>query len=106
MKNVKILFEEVPWENPKTGVCQKIHSVGKKRIRLIRFEHGFVENDWCTNGHRGYVLCGSMTIEFNGDLKTFTKGDGLWIEAGESYKHKVIMPTNGMVELVLFEEEI
>ncbi len=104
MDKFRIGFEEIAWENPKTGVFQKIYADGHKQIRLLRFEYGFVEVEWCRKGHIGYVLNGSMTINFNGTHKSFGKGDGLWIEAGEGHQHKVIMEKDGFVELVLFEE--
>ncbi len=105
MENVKIAFAEKVWENPRRGVYQKIFTDGNRRIRVLRFEYGFVEHDWCTKGHIGYVLSGKMTIDFNGVLKTFSQGDGLWIEAGEACKHKVIIKEGEMAELVRFEEE-
>lgn len=100
-----IKFQSIPWEQPKTGVQQKIYSDGKRRLRLLQFHDTFIEEDWCQKGHVGYVLSGEMTIDFNGTLKHYQQGDGLWIEAGESSKHKVLMKEGKSVELILFESE-
>ncbi len=104
LKNL-IPFEQLEWESPVTGVQQKVYSDGNQRLRLLRFDDQFKEEDWCTRGHIGLVLEGSMTIDFNGVIKQYQKGDGLWIEAGEASKHKAAIEKGQYVELILFEQE-
>lgn len=101
----QIDFQNMEWENPKPGVAQKVFASGHQKIRLLRFFGDFVEEDWCTNGHVGYVLEGEMKIDFNGTIKIYKKGDGLWIEKGESSKHKASIEKGKYVELILFEVE-
>lgn len=100
-----INFKNMEWETPKIGVAQKVYTSGDQKIRLLKFFDDFVEEDWCINGHVGYVLEGEMNIDFNGTVKTYKKGDGLWIESGESSKHKASIEKGKYVELVLFEVE-
>ncbi len=104
MKNYKILFNNLEWEKPSTGVELKIVSDGTRSIRLLRFYDDFIENEWCTNGHVGYVLDGEMSVDFNGRLEHYRKGDGLWIEDGVESKHKALIAKGKYVELILFEE--
>lgn len=103
--NRLLKFDQLEWEKPKIGVAQKIYSDGKNRIRLLRFSEDFTEEDWCSKGHVGYVLAGEMTIDFNGKIQKYTQGDGLWIEQGETAKHKVIIEKGKQVELLLFESD-
>lgn len=100
-----IHFENIDWEKPKDGVEQKIYSEGNRRMRLLRFRDNFVEEEWCLSGHIGLVLNGEMKIDFKGIIKNYKKGDGLWIEEGETYKHKVMIEKGKHVELILFETE-
>lgn len=103
MTNHLIHFNNLNWERPSEGVEQKIYSDGNRRLRLLRFYDSFIEKDWCVAGHIGYVLEGEMKIDFNGTIKNFKKGDGLWINEGDSSKHKVIIEKGKQVELILFE---
>ncbi|MCB0707373.1 MAG: hypothetical protein KDC34_18780 [Saprospiraceae bacterium] len=103
MHDYLINFEALEWEKPQKGVAQKIFSDGAKRIRLLRFSDEFVETDWCMKGHVGYVLAGEMLVDFNGTLKRFKTGDGLWINEGAPSKHKVSIEKGKQVELILFE---
>ncbi len=98
-------FEHIPWEEPATGVAQKIYSDGKSRLRLLRFSDDFVEQEWCAKGHVGYVLDGEMDIDFNGTRQHYKKGDGLWIGKGEAAKHKVMIEKGKFIVLILFETE-
>ena len=99
----RVHFKNIDWETPSTGVKQKIFLKGKQRIRLLCFYDDFIEENWCTKGHIGYVTDGEMTVDFNGKKVNFQKGDGLWIENGEKSKHKVTIVKGMFVELILFE---
>lgn len=103
MTDKLIQFENLDWEKPSKGVEQKIYSEEDKRIRLLKFKDNFVEEEWCTNGHIGYVIEGEMKIDFNGEIKSYKKGDGLWINNGKKSKHKVIISKGKQVILILFE---
>ncbi|MCP4438118.1 MAG: hypothetical protein GY810_04170 [Aureispira sp.] len=100
-----IKFEDISWEKPAKGVLQKVYINDSNKMRIVRFQDDFVEAEWCLKGHAGFVLNGEMKIDFNGTIQTYKKGDGLWIEEGESSKHKVLIEKGEEVELLLFESE-
>lgn len=94
----------MPWEDIKEGIEQKVFVKHNQQLRLLKFKNGFVENEWCTKGHIGYVLNGSLTIQFKNKKVKLQNGDGLWIEPGEGHQHKVSLEKNEHATLVLFEE--
>lgn len=96
-------FESIPWENPATGVRFKVFEKDGKKLRLAEFAKDFVEADWCTRGHIGYIIEGQMEIDFNGKVIVFGPGDGLFISAGEEHKHKGKALTD-IVRLILVED--
>ena len=103
MNDYRIQFNDMPWEQVAPGAAQKVLERDGQRLRLVRFTDAFVEPDWCTAGHVGLVLSGTMRVNFNGQVAHYQTGDGLWIPAGEASKHKVEMEAGTAVELVLFE---
>ena len=103
MSNIPIHFQELKWVEAAIGLRYKEYIRRNQRIRLAEFSEGFVEEDWCTKGHVGCVLEGSMKIDFNGKLVCYHKGDGLWINEGDKDKHKVIIEEGGKVLLFLVE---
>jgi quercetin dioxygenase-like cupin family protein len=78
----------MPWQQPTAGVRFKAYDRDGQRLRLAEFSKDFVEPDWCTKGHIGYVLQGRMEVDFHGQLVTFRAGDGLFIPPGSEHGHK------------------
>lgn len=103
LMNHLINFENFEWITPAIGVRFKAFVFNNQTIRLIEFSEGFVEPEWCLNGHVGYVLDGSYSIDYNGQIEHYKKGDVAFIPKGEDDKHKAIVGVGGWVRLLLFE---
>ena len=70
----------------------------------FEFTDEFDEKDWCTKGHIGIVIEGSMNIEFEGRTVEYGKGDGLVIAGGDGSRHKARIAKGGRVVLFLVED--
>ena len=103
MEQYKIDFKSMSWETPADGVRFKSYEQGGKKLRLVEFTKKFVEPDWCTKGHIGYILEGQMEIDFDGKIIQFGPSDGLFIPAGEEHKHKGRVLTD-VVKIILVED--
>ena len=103
MSSYKINFDGMEWTDAGNGMRYKVYKNGNQQLRLIEFSEGFVESDWCTNGHTGVVLEGSFSTDFNGYIERFVKGDITHIPSGEADKHKAILGKGEKVVLLLFE---
>ena len=104
MKQYKINFDSMAWENPMVGVKFKAYEQDGRKLRLVEFTQEFIEPDWCTKGHIGYILDGEMEIDFDGKVIVFGPGDGVFIPAGEEHKHKGRVLTDN-VKVVLIEDD-
>lgn len=102
MRQYKIDFSSIHWRCPAAGVRFKAYKQDGKKLRLVEFDRGFIEPDWCTNGHVGYVLEGQIEISFDGETIVFGPGDGLFIPTGEEHKHKGRALTD-TVKIILVE---
>ena len=100
----RIAFGSMEWETPAIGARFKAYEQDGKKLRLVEFGKEFVEPDWCTKGHIGYILEGQMEIDFDGEKEVFRPGDGLFIPAGEEHKHKARVITD-KVKVVLVEKQ-
>jgi quercetin dioxygenase-like cupin family protein len=99
----KIPFDVMPWEVPADGVRFKAYDQDGRKLRLVEFTEEFIEPDWCTKGHIGYILEGQMELDFDGDLIVFGPGDGVFIPAGPEHKHKGRVLTD-KVKAILVED--
>ena len=103
MEPYKIEFQTMAWEHPTVGVRFKAYEQDGRKLRLVEFTKEFVEPDWCTKGHIGYILEGRMEIDFDGNIIVFGPGDGVFIPAGSEHKHKGRVLTD-KVKAVLVED--
>jgi len=103
MADYKVSFDSLPWQSSSKCARHKIFQHGNRRLRLLEFSKGFVEPDWCTKGHIGYVLSGEIDIDFKGRLVRFAAGDGVFIPAGRGNEHMAKVITDA-VTLILVED--
>ena len=103
MGQYRIDFKTIPWDASAVGVRFKAYEQDTKKLRLAEFSKEFVEADWCTNGHIGYILEGQMEVDFDGKVIMFGPGDGVFIPAGKEHKHKGRVLT-GKVKAILIED--
>jgi quercetin dioxygenase-like cupin family protein len=103
MNGHKIIFDDTEWVNAGIGMRYKAFIHDNQRVRFVEFSDGFVEPDWCTRGHVGIVLDGSFTIDYDGSLERYSKGDIIFIPGGEASKHKAVLNKGENVTLLLFE---
>lgn len=99
----KVEFSRMEWEQVRPDVRQKVYCDGGKQIRLIEFETSDGAQGWCETGHVGYVLKGSLRIDFNGEVIDFAAGDGLFIPAGAASRHRSVHITPG-TQLLMVED--
>lgn len=94
LEHYRLPFESMRWEQPATGMRVKAYEQDGQRLRLVEFTRDFVEPEWCTKGHIGYVLEGEMAVDFHGQVVTFRAGDGLFIPPGDKHGHKARVLTD------------
>ncbi len=87
-KTLRIDFDEIAWQPALPGSRFKQAVRGHQQFRLLEFAREFVEPDWCTKAHSGFVVEGELEIDFQGRLVRYVQGDGLFIPGGASSGHK------------------
>lgn len=103
MTAFKVDFEAMPWQEGRPGVRYKVHRQGSRQLRLVEFATSEGDPHWCELGHIGQVLAGGLSIEFKGQVVTFSAGDGLFILAGAENAHRGLTITPG-TRLILVED--
>jgi quercetin dioxygenase-like cupin family protein len=103
MEQYRVDFASRPWEQRAAGVRCKAFEQDDRIVRLTEFTKDFVEPDWCTKGHVGYVLEGRMELDFHGKVVTLRAGDGLFIPPGDEHGHKARVLTD-FVRVLLVED--
>jgi quercetin dioxygenase-like cupin family protein len=99
----KVDFGRMPWENGREGVRYKVYTEGARQLRLVEFDTSEGDPHWCDRGHIGFVLAGSLTIDFSGQVLAFSAGDGLFIPPGAASVHRGVTIEPG-TRLIMVED--
>jgi hypothetical protein len=61
----KVPFDELPWTDDAPGIRAREVNVGNARWAIVEYGEGVGREEWCEEGHRGYVLKGEIEYEFD-----------------------------------------
>jgi quercetin dioxygenase-like cupin family protein len=99
----KVSFASMDWQEGRAGVRFKDYREGSRQLRLVEFDTGDGFDEWCLQGHIGYVLAGGLEIDFDGTILAFSTGDGLFIPPGEKSRHRAVSIVPG-TRLLMVED--
>jgi len=99
----KVDFDSLDWCEGREGVRYKLYVEGGRQLRLVEFSTVTSEPGWCDQGHIGYVLDGSLSIDFGGTVLDFRAGDGLFIPPGAASRHRGTRIASG-TRLIMVED--
>src|SRR5215208_7278810 len=72
----KVSFQELPWADDAPGFRAREVDVGGARRALGGYGEGGGREEWCEEGHRGYVLRGEIEYEFDDERAPLRARDG------------------------------
>ena len=61
----RLPFDELPWAEDVPGIRAREADVGGARWAMVEYGEGVGREEWCEEGHRGYVLTGEIEYEFD-----------------------------------------
>jgi hypothetical protein len=100
----KVSFDDVPWEVLSPKSRQKQVHVNGRVLRLLEFDDGFVETEWCRRAHLGYVVFGELELSFGDAATTLKSGDAFVLVGGDEGRHRARV-IRGPVRLFLVESD-
>ena len=61
----RVPFDELPWTDDAPGISAREVDVGAARWATVEYGEGVGREEWCEEGHRGFVLFGEIEYEFD-----------------------------------------
>jgi hypothetical protein len=58
-------FGELAWTDDAPGIRAREAEVEGARWAVVEYAQGASREDWCEEGHRGYVVAGAIEYEFD-----------------------------------------
>jgi uncharacterized cupin superfamily protein len=85
-----IPLDTIAAEPEAPGILSRAQDVAGTRWAVVEYDPGVLREDFCDEGHSGYVLAGEVTYEFAGGNAPLhvTAGQGFTLPAGADGAHR------------------
>jgi uncharacterized cupin superfamily protein len=101
MRALTVDFSRIGWGGAaNSGRRVKAAMLGDRRVRLFEMAPGYAEQEWCYDGHMGYVLQGEFITEFADGAETWTRGMAFAIPAGTAHRNANRSQQSALVFLI------
>jgi len=81
-------FESIEWADDQPDIHSRAVPALGQRWAVVEYDSGAAREEWCTDGHRGYVLAGAIEYEFDDGSAPLAvaQGEGFWLAAGTGHR--------------------
>jgi quercetin dioxygenase-like cupin family protein len=81
-------FGSVEWADDQPGIRSRAGRAAGSRWAIVEYSPGVRRDEWCTDGHRGYVLDGAIEYEFEDGSPALvvSAGQGFVLAAGPGHR--------------------
>ena len=81
-------FDALAWEDDGPGIRARAEQVADSRWAIVEYGPGAARDEWCTDGHRGYVLQGAIEYQFEDGSHALSleAGQGFVLAAGTGHR--------------------
>lgn len=101
-----IPLDTIPRAPEAPGIASSAQDVEGVRWAVVDYEPGVLREEFCEEGHSGYVLAGEVTYEFSGSDERLrvTAGQAFTLPAGAAGAHRGRSGADG-AQLFLIDRE-
>jgi quercetin dioxygenase-like cupin family protein len=84
----KLDFDSISWADDQADIHTRAAEALGQRWAIVEYEAGAAREEWCTDGHRGYVLAGQIEYEFDDGSAPLAveQGQGFFLAAGTGHR--------------------
>jgi hypothetical protein len=82
-------FDSIDWADDQPDIHSRAENALGQRWAIVEYEAGAAREEWCTDGHRGYVLAGEIAYEFDDGTTPplhVAVGQGFYLAAGTGHR--------------------
>jgi quercetin dioxygenase-like cupin family protein len=81
-------FDSIAWADDQPDIHSRAIPALGQRWAIVEYEAGAAREEWCTDGHRGYVLAGQIEYEFDDGSEPLAllQGQAFYLAAGTGHR--------------------
>ena len=102
----KLEFGSIEWADDQPDIHSRAAAMLGQRWAIVEYDPGAAREEWCTDGHRGYVLAGRIEYEFDDGSAPLVvgQGQGFYLAAGTG--HRGHNPGSEATRLFLIDDPV
>ncbi len=97
-------FPSFRWDDEGPGIRALVGRAAGSRWAVVEYGPGAARDEWCTDGHRGYVVEGQMEYEFDDGSPTLRLGQGQGFVLAAGTGHRGRNPGGTAARLFLIDD--
>ena len=84
----RIDFGAIEWADDQPDIHSRAESALGQRWAIVEYETGAAREEWCADGHCGYVLAGQIEYEFDDGTPPLAveQGQGFFLASGTGHR--------------------
>jgi quercetin dioxygenase-like cupin family protein len=84
----KLDFASIAWADDQPDIHSRAAVALGRRWAIVEYEAGAAREEWCTDGHRGFVLAGRIEYEFDDGSQPLDveQGQAFFLAAGTGHR--------------------
>ena len=94
------------WEDDGPGIRARASHAAGSRFAVVEYSQGAMRAEWCTDGHRGYVLSGSIEYEFDDGRPPLALAEGHAFVLAAGRGHRGRNTAAGPTRLFLIDDPL
>jgi quercetin dioxygenase-like cupin family protein len=100
----KLDFGSVDWADDQADIRSRAAAALGSRWAIVEYGPHAERGEWCTDGHRGYVLAGRIEYEFDddSDLLAVEEGEAFFLAGGTGHRGR--NPGDSVTRLFLIDD--
>lgn len=102
--NLVLDLAQTPWVDDVPGIRARQLIVSGRRWAIVEYAAGARREEWCQDGHAGFVLEGEIQFEFadGASAMTFRAGQGFALATGTGHRGRC--PAHSGVRMFLIDD--
>jgi quercetin dioxygenase-like cupin family protein len=95
-------FASLAWEDEGPGIRARAEQAAGSRWAIVEYGPGAARDEWCTDGHRGYVVEGLIEYEFDDGAPPplLEGGQGFVLAAGTGHRGRNVSDRPARIFLI------
>jgi hypothetical protein len=84
----KLDFDAIDWADDQRDIRSRAAQAFGQRWAIVEYKPGATRTEWCTEGHRGYVLAGLIEYDFadGSPPLTVSERQGFYLAPGTGHR--------------------